>query len=87
MLFVIVEEQPLGRLSCLTLKYFCRQTSPPDGTNDTQSLNYTAVCLSTSTHQQVLPHPYPSAQFLSRESSASSEDDGKYEGFFFFNIT
>lgn len=47
----------------------------------TQSLNYTAVCLSTSTHQQVLPHPYPSAQFLSHETSISLEDDGKYEVF------
>ena len=48
----------------------------------TQRLNYTAVCLCTSTNQQFLPHPYPSAQFLFHESPASLEDDGNYEVFF-----
>lgn len=48
----------------------------------TQSLKYTAVCLPlSSAHQQILPHPCASAKFLSRESSTSLVDDGKYEVF------
>lgn len=82
LLHVIIAVSP-ETLSCLTLKRFCRQIPPPDGTNDTELQLYSCMSVLLSAHQHVLPHPYLFLFFfhssISHESPTSLEADGKYE--------